>query len=256
MSLGLFGIQAKWVTSLRRESSLQRFYRCSDLTLRRNESKMAKVWAERPHRSPTLRQRDQQKIAHPTAPRQWGKAHQEVSFAKTALNSISNRDLSLQGSSRWWFCRQHSPRPHSESLCSSLRFNPDMCAERWAGGLKHVQKYARCPKSTNQPHINMTHSCQQHPILPSRDLLLCQSLSGPQRTRGCLWQVPCPAPPSRLLREGKGEADNCSGAWGRAPCCPGDLNVSSGHAWCPILATEEGPGQSCLLRGCFVQCLI
>lgn len=82
-----------------------------------------------------------------------------------------------------------------------------MCAERWAGWLKHVQKYARCPKSTNQPHINMTHSCQQHPILPSRDLLLCQSLSGPQRTQGCLWQVPCPAPPSRLLREGKGGAD-------------------------------------------------
>lgn len=211
--------------------------------------------AERPRRSPTLRQRHQQEIAT-QLPRASGAKHIKKSALPKQRSTVLATETCGHGSSRWWFCRQHSLRPHNESLCSSLRFNPDMCAERWAGVLKHVQKYARCPKSTNQPHINMTHSCQQHPILPSRDLLLCQSLSGPQRTQGCLWQVPCPAPPSRLLREGKGEADNCSGAWGRAPCCPGDLNVSWGHAWRPILATEEGQGQSCLLRGCFVQCLI
>lgn len=148
---------------------------------------MSQKWQRSGQRNPTaallLGNNTSKRWCTPTAARQRGKAQQEVSFSKTALNSISNRG---PGSSRWWFCRQHSLRPHNESLCSSLRFNPDMCAERWAGWLKHFQKYTRCPKSTNQPHINMTHSCQQHPILPSRDLLLCQSLSGPQRTPGCL----------------------------------------------------------------------
>lgn len=139
----------------------------------------------------------------PTAVRQWGQAHQEVSFSKTALNSISNRG---PGSLRWWFRRQHSLRPHNESLCSSLRFNPDVCAERWASWSKRFQKHTRCPTSANPPRVNMTHSCQQHPILPSRDLLLCQSLSGSQRTQGCACGK-CSAPPSRLLREEKGEAD-------------------------------------------------
>lgn len=54
MSLGLFGIQAKRVTSHRRQSSLQRFYRSSDLALLRNESKMAKMALSRqPSGDPT-----------------------------------------------------------------------------------------------------------------------------------------------------------------------------------------------------------
>lgn len=239
---------------MRRESSPRRFYRCSDLALLRNESKMAKD----PGRETPLQASSQATISAndcalqlQRAPR--GKAHQEASFSKSALNGISNRG---PGSLRWWFCRQHSLRPHNESLCSSLRFNPDVCAERWAGGFKHFQKYTRCLKSMNQPHINMTHSCQQHPILPSRGLLLCQSLTGPQRTPGCACGG-CSAPPSRLLREEKGEADGTAVEPAAGlPAVQETLMSARGCAWCPILATEEGQGQSCLLRGCTVQGLI
>lgn len=155
------------------------------------------------------------------------------------------------GLSRWRFCRQHSLRPYNESLCSSLRFNPDMCAERWARRLKHFQKYTWCPKSTNQPHINMTHSCQQHLVLPSRDLLLCQSLSGPQRTQGCLWQVPCTAFQASLGGEGRGRF-NCSGVSCQGPCCPGELG--------PCLVSHPGLGRRTESglppQGLFVQCWI
>lgn len=185
---------------------------------------------------------------HPNCSAPAGQSTSRSQLFQTALDSISNRGT---GSLRWWFCRQHSLRPRNESLCSSLRFNPDMCAERWA-----VQKYIRCPKSTNQPHINMPHRCQQHPILPSRDLLLCQSLTGPQRTPGCACGE-CSAPPSRLLGEEKGEADGTAeGPAAGLPAVQETLMPARGHARCPILATEEGQGQSCLLGGGFVQGLM
>lgn len=54
MSLGLFGIEAKGVMSLRRETSLHRFHRSSDLALLRNESKMARMALSRqPSGDPT-----------------------------------------------------------------------------------------------------------------------------------------------------------------------------------------------------------
>nr|KAF6335378.1 hypothetical protein mPipKuh1_008061 [Pipistrellus kuhlii] len=132
-----------------------------------------------------------------------------------------------------------------------------MCAERWAGWFRHFQKYTRCPKPPNQPHINMTHSCQQHPILPffRGPLVLPITDGATENTRVCLWPVLCP--PSRLLREEKGEAGVIAvGPAAGLPAVQETFMSARGHAWCPILATEEGQGQSCLLRGCFVQGVI
>lgn len=123
-----------------------------------------------------------------------------------------------------------------------------MCAECWAGWFRHFQKYTRCPKSTNQPHINMTHSCQQHPILPffQGPLALPITDGATENTSG-----QCSAPPSRLLQEEKEEAGVIAvGPVARLPAVQETLMSARGHAWCPILATEEGQGQSCLLRGC------
>lgn len=107
-----------------------------------------------------------------------------------------------------------------------------MRAEHQAGWFRHFQKYTRCPKPTNQPHINMIHSCQQHPILPSFQGPLALPITDgtTENTRVCPWPVLCPA--FKASRGGVGRSRcNCSGACSRAPCCP-DLNVSSGP--CPV----------------------
>lgn len=90
-------IQAKQVTSRSRQSSLQRFYRSSDLALLRNESKMAKMALSRqPSGDPPRPQ------PYSQATRVWAqqpqrlqvhwasgaKTHQEVRFSRAALNSI------------------------------------------------------------------------------------------------------------------------------------------------------------------------
>lgn len=171
---------------------------------------MSQKWQRwwRPHLSPTLRQPECGYNSHKgmctkisTAPRWWGRHSQSQLFQNSTQGISSPRTCIF----RVAVLRTTLPEgTQGVSLCSSLRFNPDMRAERWAGWLKRFQKYTRFPKSANQPHIDTAHSCQQHPVLPSNDLFLCHTRR-PQRTQGCLWQVPCTT--FRAVQGGEGEAE-------------------------------------------------
>lgn len=92
---------------------------------------------------------------------------------------------------------------HGDSFSPSL--SPNMCAEhpsRLVNTLSEVHMVPQAYKS----HIDTAHSCQQHPVLPSDDLSLCQSLDGLQRIQGCLWQVPCNPCKAFQGMEGRGRS--------------------------------------------------
>lgn len=85
-------------------------------------------------------------------------------------------------------------------------------------------------------------------FLPAHDLLLCQSLRGPQSTEGCLWQVS--STPFKAFQGGeRGRSDSSGPGLGSLQLT--GLTSARGCGSCPTLATE-GRSQSCLFRARFL----
>lgn len=258
---------------MRTESSLQRFYRSSYLVLR-NESKMVRIalWASfwTPHVSqPECCYNMHKGMCTNITP------CQEVSFSRTALNSINHQgpeNMYLQGSGsaddppfpshKWintvWYRLQLPWHPrrtvsagtHWVSFCPSYRFDPNMCAGRWAGWLKNFQKYTWCPKSINHRVTLPTAANSTPSFLP---VTSCSANHWADHRKPKVACDNCPPPASRLFREGKGEAEITPvGPAAGLPAVHKALTSARGHGRCPTVATE-GQSQSHLYRGCFVQ---
>lgn len=282
VSLGLFGIQAKWVKSLSEKREL------SSEILQVLRLSPSQKWVKNGKddslgslldttRQPTrvLRQYAQRYVHKQLHCASGAKTHQEVSFSRTALNSINHQgpeNMYLQGGGsadnppfpnhKWintvWYRLQRPWHPrrrvsggtHWVSFCLSYRFNPNMCAERWAGWLKNFQKYTWCPKSINHTVTLLTAANSTLSFLP---MTSCSANHWAGHRKHKVACDNCPPPPSRLFREGKGEAEITPvGPAAGLPAVHKALTSARGHGRCSTVATE-GQSQSHFYRGRFVQ---
>lgn len=136
---------------------------------------------------------------------------------------------------------------HRGFSCPSLSFKPDMFADRWTAWLKHFDDHIWCPQSINHTLPQPTVANSTPSFLPAHDLLLCQSLGGPQNTD---------LPVASVLHplqgfSGRGFSRSDSSGSGLGSLQFTGLTSARGCGSCPALATE-GRSQSCLFRTCFL----